>query len=194
MAGIGGARPAGVGAYTHAPQPEQAPDEYVTPVEDRGSPDRPGPGRLALVIIALAVVLVVIVATFVVLAVVVPMNYSHQQHLTLDSGNDWNAAACVPEGADGSSTNVAFTWATNDGTTVRLQLVPYDMPQWVSPIYNVTGASGVGSYPSNQTDYDMGFLVFGAPNLPGFVDVTLSYALAGHYLGGSPPAYCYNSP
>lgn len=184
-------RPVGVGAYSRGAQPQQVPEDYAPPLEDRpvppGSPlpRRPPMGRLMIVVIALLVVLLVVVAVGVIGAFVITVHYPEQQSLTISAADNWAGGICIPMQSDQSSTNVSFTWATTSHTMVQLLAVPFGMMGLVPPIYNVTAASGSGWYGSGPSnDGEMGFFVFGAPTLPGAVNISLSYTLVGHYFGG----------
>jgi hypothetical protein len=126
-----------------------------------------------------------------VLALVVPQHFPQHRYVSLNTGNKWNFDVCIPVQSGTSPTNVTFNWTSSDHAAVRLLVVPYDMLGSVPPIYNVTGVAGSGSYGSAQNYNEMGFIAVGLPTEPAFVNITLSYDLLGHYLGGpSTPSSC----
>jgi hypothetical protein len=131
------------------------------------------------VLAVVAVGLVVIVSVIGVLAFVVVEHYPQQRNISLDAADRWSATVCIPVPNDGSSLNVTFSWTTSNGAVVRMLEGP--LFSWT---YNVTAAAGTG-WVSVHTEVNWAqFGAVGAPTLPEFVNITLSYDAPGHYLGG----------
>jgi hypothetical protein len=179
-----GQRPEGVGAYARGQQPERAPEDHVTPLEDTGGLPGRGLSHVGLALLVVAVVLIVIASVIGILALVVVVQYPQHQTLSLNSRNGWNGEVSIPVPMDGSAVNVRFNWTASDHSMVRLQAIPWGQPTFYSPVYNVTATAGSGWYLSTSTTCVMGFVAVGTPTLPPFVNITLSYDMSGHYLGG----------
>jgi hypothetical protein len=172
-----GARPAG----------EEDHEQTVLPDEE--SPPR-GMSRLGWVVFVLVVVTLVVVATIIVLAVAVPWEYPQHVSFSLDAGNAWENTVCIPTGdtywGGPGSILVSFHWGSSDNSPVRLTMgaTAGGVPQPVA--YNVTASSGSGSYQASGDGNNvyLAFAAMGAPTLPTFVNVTVSYDMPGHVIGG----------
>jgi len=188
--------PAGGEANTGLAQPRSVEEYYAPPTPGRkGSARRVR--RVRLIISALIVAAVVTAGTIIVLALFVPMNYPEHVIISLNAQNQWNESVCIPTESVSNgpqSVKVSFAWTSSDSTPVQLVIYPA-WPFSESVPYNVTATSGSGSYlDPGSSYYDnvwLDFVAYGAPTLPTFVNISMSYDVPGHVLGGhAVPAGC----
>jgi hypothetical protein len=140
--------------------------------------------------------IMVVVATFAIFALVVPSQYPQHLKVSLDAGNSWRSTVCIPTGntywGGPGSILVSFNWISSGNSPVDLNLSLQNVYP-PAAVYNVTATSGSGSYDASGGGSNV-YLVFaatGAPTLPAFVNVTVSYNMPGHVLGGpTVPATC----
>ncbi len=198
MAWVPNPVPAGVGAYSHGEQPENPPENYVSPVPDEKAAPRRG-DRVGLVVFAIIVAVVAVTATMLTLTFFVSRDYPEQFTLILYAGNGWNETACISTASasgEPSSTTVSFSWASSNGAPVQLMILTNPGsggPQ--SFTYDATAVSGSGSTVATGGPYFdefyLEFVASGAPVLPPFVNISVSYAAHGHFFGGPYiPGFC----
>lgn len=182
-------RPSGVGAYTHVEQPQEPEESYVVPVPEEEEEPEPRIGRVGLVVLVLIVIALVTTATIVVLALFVPMEYPQTINFGLDAENAWENTVCIPTGESywGGPTSilVSFNWRASTNAQVDV-LMAYTGNVLQNAIYNVTAPSGSWSYQASNGGGDtyLEFLARGAPTLPEFVNISMSYNMPGHVIGG----------
>ena len=178
-----GSRPAG----EEHPEVTSLPDEDVPPRRT---------GYVSWLMFVIIMAVVVVVATFAVFAWVVPRQYPQHIVVSLDAGNGWRSTVCIPTGntywGGPGSILVSFSWRSSDNSPVDVDMSLQNVYP-PSAAYNVTAPSGSGSYDASGGGSNV-YLVFaatGTPTLPTFVNVTVSYNMPGHVLGGpTAPATC----
>jgi len=182
----GGQRPSGIG-YGTDQRAEHSPLESTTPWADKGGQRRRRRLRDRRRLLTVVIALIVGVIVFAMLAFVVDVGYPQHPNISLNVGNAWNDTVCIPTASSASSVNVTFVWTTSSDSMVRLLVFPWGQGPWTYHgiiIYNGIATGGSGSFVTLSADYYVVFLATGAPSLPAFVNISLSYTLPGHYLMG----------
>lgn len=185
MGFAGGQRPSGIG-YTRDGPPKQSPLESPAPWSDKEDQPRRMRPRRRKFLLAILIALVIVASVIAVLAFVVVAQYPQHQSISLNAGDDWKSPVCIPVPVNGGSTNVTFDWTTSSPSMVLLQVVPWGSNEsgLYPPVYDVIAAGGSGSFLSTKTSFVLDFAATGAPTLPAFVNITLSYDVPGHMIGG----------
>jgi len=170
-------------------------DREQTSLPDEDVPPR-RTGYVGWLVFVIVMAIAVVVATVAVFALVVPWNYPQHIKFSLDAGNGWKNTVCIPTGntywGGPGSILVSFNWISSGNSPVNLNMsLPNVYPP--SAVYSVSAPAGSGSYDASGGGSNV-YLVFtaaGAPTLPAYVNVTVSYNMPGHILGGpTVPATC----
>ena len=171
-----GTRPAGEDDHEQKAQP----DKYVPPYRT---------AYVGWLVFLIILAVVVVVATVAVFAWVVPQQYPQHVMVSLDAGNGWKSTVCIPTGntywGGPGSLLVSFNWISSDNSPVELNMsLQGAYPPNV--LYDATATSGSGSYQAagGGGNVYLAFAAAGAPKLPAFVNVTVSYDMPGHVIGG----------
>jgi len=161
--------------------------------EQTSPPDEEVPPRhtayVGWLVFVIVMAIVVVVAIFAVFALVVPWQYPQHLKVSLDVGNGWRSTVCIPTGntywGGPGSILVSFNWISSGNSAADLNMsLPNTYPTDV--LYNVTAVSGSGSYQASGGGGNvyLAFAAAGAPRLPAFVNITVSYDMPGHVIGG----------